>query len=71
MKVPARLPTSSPDTPKSQILNWPSLVTRMLDGLMSGSNQTQARLVSVDAGRRLSSEWIENAPRWMIRLSCK
>lgn len=35
MNVSATDWTSSPETPKSQILNRPSRVTRMLDGLMS------------------------------------
>lgn len=33
--VPAKLLTSSPETPKSQSLIWPSSVTKTLEGLMS------------------------------------
>lgn len=47
MKVPASEPTSSPETPKSQILNWPSRVTRMLEGLMSDEKPRKEASVSL------------------------
>jgi len=39
VNVPASESTSSPDTPKSHNLTFPSFVMRILDGLMSEINE--------------------------------